>query len=150
MSEFASVFDGSFFGKKMDGMQAYGYVKYAATMWMSSLARKYPNIRFISMSPGGTSGTAVMDDLSPLMKIMFKYIMMPIVMPLTGMVHSLETGARRYVDGINDPSFKSGVFYASKASTVTGPLMEQSPFFPDLINESYQDNANEAIHRFIN
>ncbi len=150
VDEFASVYDGSFFGEKMDAMQAYGYVKYAATMWMSSLARKYPDIRFISMSPGATSGTAAMDNLQGFQKFMFKFIMMPIVMPLRGMVHSLDKGARRYVDGINDATLKSGVFYASKEETLTGPVMDQSEIFSDLSNETYQDNANEAIHRFIN
>ena len=39
--EFAGVLDGSYFGDKFDAVQAYGYVKYAATMWMLSMARKY-------------------------------------------------------------------------------------------------------------
>lgn len=149
VDEFASVFDGSFFKPKMDPMQAYGYVKYSATQWMSSLARKHPNIRFISMSPGGTKGTAVMDDLSGFMKFMYKYIAMPILMPLMGMAHSLEKGSKRFVDGINNESLISGVFYASKANVLTGPIIDQSAIFPDLNNQLFQDNANEAIHRFI-
>ena len=148
--EFASVMDGSFFEPKMDPMQAYGYVKYGATQWMSSEARKNPNIRFITMSPGGTKGTAVMDDLSGFMKFMYKYIAMPILMPLMGMAHSLETGAKRYVEGINNESLLSGVFYGSKANVLTGPIIDQSLIFSDLNNTSFQDNANEAIHRFIN
>lgn len=150
VDEFASVFDGSFFKPKMDPMQAYGYVKYSATQWMASLARKHPEVRFISMSPGGTKGTAVMDDLSGIMKIIYKYIAMPILMPMMGMAHSLETGSKRFVDGISDESLKSGAFYGSKANVLTGPMIDQSTLFPDLNNQSYQDNANEAIHRFIN
>jgi NAD(P)-dependent dehydrogenase (short-subunit alcohol dehydrogenase family) len=147
--EFATVVDGSFFGEKFDSMVAYGYVKYAATLWMSSEARKYPNIRFISMSPGGTRGTEVMDDLTGIMKIMYKYIMMPIVMPLTGMNHKLELGAKRYVDGINDESLESGVFYGSKEKVLSGPVVDQSTIFPPLNNTVFQDNASEAIHRYI-
>lgn len=150
IDEFVSVFDGSFFGQKMDPMQAYGFIKYGATLWMSSQARKHPNIRFISMSPGGTKGTAAMDDLPPFQKFMFKYIMMPVLLPLMGMAHKLETGAKRFVDGINDTSFKSGVFYASKLNTLTGKVIDQSSIFPNLNNHSYQDNASQAIHRFIN
>jgi NAD(P)-dependent dehydrogenase (short-subunit alcohol dehydrogenase family) len=149
VDEFASIFDGSFFENKMDPMEAYSYVKYGGTLWMSSEARKNPDIRFISMSPGGTSGTAVMDDLPPVMKFMYKNIMMPILMPLMGMVHKLEKGAKRYVDGINDASLSSGVFYGSNANVLTGPLIDQSSIFQDLNNATYQDNANEAIHRFI-
>ena len=149
VDEFASVIDGSYFSKEEDPMQVYGFVKYAATMWMSSEARKNPSIRFISVSPGFTSGTAVMNDLSPRKRFMFKYIMIPIVAPLKGMVHKLEKGAKRFVDGINNESFTSGVFYASKENKLIGPVVDQSTIFPDLKNHSYQDNANEAIHRFI-
>lgn len=149
IDEFASVIDGSYFGDKFDAMQAYGYIKYVATMWMSSEARKNPNIKFVSISPGSTKGTAVMDDLGTVKKIMFKYIMMPFIMPMMGMVHSLETGAKRYVLGITDTSLKSGKFYGSKAKVLTGPIIDQSIFFTDLNNTTYQDNANAAIHRFI-
>jgi hypothetical protein len=100
------------------------------------------------MSPGSTSGTDVMNNLSPVMKFMFKNIMMPIVFPLTGMVHTLENGAKRYIDGISNPDYKSGSFYGSKKG-VTGALSDQSELFPDLRNHKFQDNANKAIHRFI-
>jgi hypothetical protein len=30
-----------------------------------------------------------------------------------------------------------------------GPLVDQTGIFPDLANPSFQDHANEAIHRFI-
>ncbi len=149
VDEFATIIDGSFFGKKMDAMEAYGYVKYAATLWMSSMARKNRNIRFISMSPGGTKGTAGMEELPGIMKVMYKYILMPFLLPLMGMAHSLETGAKRFVDGINNESLTSGVFYASKANTITGSIIDQSTIFPDLANKLYQENANEAIHIFI-
>jgi len=149
VEEFASVFDGTFFGSKMDPMEGYAYVKYAATLWMSSIARKYPNIRFISMSPGGTSGTAVMDDLPSFTKFMYKYVAMPVIMPLIGMAHKLEKGAKRFVDGINNLSLTSGTFYGSKLKVLTGPIIDQSTLFPDPKNERFQDNANEAIHQFI-
>ncbi len=149
VEEFSSIIDGSYFGEKMDIMEAYGLVKYMAALWMSSEARKHPNIRFITMSPGGTSGTAVMDDMSGFQKIFFKYIAMPIIMPMMKMVHKLEVGAKRYVDGINDPSLKSGVFYGSKEPIITGPVIDQGSIFSDLNNTSFQDNVNEAIHRFV-
>ncbi len=117
---------------------------------MSSEARKNPDLRLITVSPGFTSGTNVMDDLPPNKKFMFKYIMLPIVAPLKGMIHKLDKGAKRFVDGINNDSFISGVFYASKAKSLVGPVVDQSTIFPDLNNVAFQDNANEAIHRFIN
>ena len=41
------------------------------------------------------------------------------------------------------------MFYASAANTLKGPLVDQADIFPDLANPSFQDHANEAIHRFI-
>ena len=131
-------------------MEAYGYVKYTAALWMSSEARKNTDVRFITMSPGFTSGTAVMNDLPPGKRFMFKYIMLPFVAPLKGMVHKLEKGAKRFVDGINNESLTSGVFYASKEKSLVGPVIDQSSIFPDLNNHDFQDNASEAIHRFLN
>ena len=147
--EFVSVVNGNFFGEETDPMEAYGYIKYVAALWMSSEARKNPDLRIITMSPGFTSGTAVMNDLPLAKRLMFKYIMLPIVAPIKGLVHKLEKGAKRFVDGIGDDSYKSGVFYASKAKLLTGPVIDQSTIFPDLNNSIYQNNANAAIHRFI-
>jgi NAD(P)-dependent dehydrogenase (short-subunit alcohol dehydrogenase family) len=149
VDEFASILDGSYFGNKFDLMLAYGHVKYTATMWMSSLARKHPTIKFISMSPGSTKGTAIAQELPIISKIMLEYIMMPIVMPLMGMIQSLDKGAKRYVDGITEDSFKTGVFYASREDKAIGEVVDQSTILPDLSNTVYQDNANEAIHKFI-
>ncbi len=148
VDEFVSIFNGSNFDDKTDGMEIYSYVKYAATLWMSALARKHPDVRFISMSPGATSGTQVMNDLPTIQKIMYKYIGFPILMPLLGMSHKLEKGAQRYVKAINDKSLTSGTFYASAENKLTGSVMDQSSIFPDLKNESYQENALEAIKRF--
>ncbi len=134
VDEFAAVLDGSFFGNTFDAMQAYGYVKYAATMWMFSMARKYPDIKFVAMSPGNTGGTNAPDNLPPVMKFMMRYFMFPIVMPLMGVVHKLEVGAKRFVDGISDERYKSGIFYASKEGKLTGDVVDQSTFYTDLKN----------------
>ncbi|MDR3665507.1 MAG: SDR family NAD(P)-dependent oxidoreductase, partial [Ignavibacteriaceae bacterium] len=150
VDEFAAVLDGSYFGNKFDAVHAYGYVKYAATMWMLSMARKYPDIKFVVVSPGNTKGTEAPNNLPPAMKFMLKYFMMPVVFPLIGgMVHKLEVGAKRFVDGISDERYKSGIFYASKEGKLSGDLVDQSTFFTDLKNSTFQDNADRAIHRFI-
>jgi hypothetical protein len=120
-------------------------------MWTLSMARKYPKFKFIVVSPGNTKGTQAPDSLPPAMRFMLKYLMMPIVFPLMGeMVHTLEVGAKRFVDAISDERYKSGVFYASKEGKLSGDMVDQSTFFTDLKNTSFQDNANEAIHHFIN
>ncbi len=61
----------------------------------------------------------------------------------------LITGAKRYVDGITEDSFKTGVFYASKSGKAVGAVIDQSTILPCLNNTTFQDNANEAIHTFI-
>jgi len=150
VDEFAAVLDGSFFGKKFDVTQAYGYVKYVGTMWTLSMARKYPDLKFVVMSPGNTKGTQAPDNLPQPMRFMLKFIMMPIVFPLMGgMVHEIEVGVKRLVDGISDERYKSGVFYASKEGKLSGEVIDQSTFFTALKNTTSQDNADKAIHRFI-
>ena len=149
VEEFSSIINGTYFNKKQDRMVSYGLVKYMAALWMSAQTRKKSSIRFITMSPGMTSGTAVMDDITGIQKIMTKYIMMPIIMPLTGMVHGLETGAKRFVDGIKDTSLTNGGFYASKSNKPTGSVNNQNTFLSDFDNVEYQNNVDEAIHEFI-
>lgn len=147
VDEFASIVDGSYFGPKTDPMKSYGTIKYVAALWMSSMARKHPDIRFVTMSPGGTTGTELAGKLGGFQRVMMKNVVMPL-MGLLGVMHPLEVGSKRYVDALNDESFQTGVFYAS-AGGVTGKVVDQSTLFADLSNAAFQDNANEAIHRFL-
>lgn len=147
VNEFAAIYDGSNF-RKFDTMQVYAQVKYIGALWMGAMARQYPEIRFVTMSPGGTAGTNVMNDLPPFMKFMFKYVGFKL-MPLIGMMHGVEVGAKRFVDGINDSSYQSGVFYGSKKMVLTGPMVDQSTLFADVANPQFQDNAHQALQRFM-
>ena len=111
---------------------------------MAYLARQHPDRRFITVSPGNTTGTQAASDLPLPMRVAAKY-----VMPALGLAHKLDVGAKRLVDGVTDPTLSSGVFYASAANKLTGPLVNQADILPDLANPAFQDHANEAIHRFI-
>lgn len=143
--ELATVINSSYFaGRKPDRNLAYGQVKYIGALWMAYLARQYPDRRFITVSPGNTSGTKGPNDLGLPLRLAARY-----VMPVLKISHKLEVGARRLVDGVTDPALSSGVFYASAANKTTGPLVNQAEIFPDLANPSFQDHAAEAIHRFI-
>lgn len=147
--EMISVLNGSYF-EKFDPFASYGMVKCIGTLWMSSLARKHPNIRFVSVSPGATQGTNITSSMdNAMMKFMFKYIMMPIVMPMRGMAHKVEKGAKRCVNAVNSANFKSGGFYASEESKVIGKMVDQSSFYAPLANEAYQDNATAALSHFV-
>ena len=143
--ELASVIDGSYFAnKKADFNLAFGQAKYIGALWMGYLARQHPELRFVTVSPGNTTGTGAPSGLPLPMRVAAKY-----VMPALGLAHKLDVGAKRLVDGVTDPTLSSGMFYASAANTLTGPLVNQADFLPDLANPSFQDHANEAIHRFI-
>ena len=145
VDELATVIDGSYFAsRKADFNLAFGQAKYIGALWMAYLARQHPDRRFITVSPGNTTGTRAASDLPLLMRVAAKY-----VMPALGLAHKLDVGAKRLVDGVTDPTLSSGVFYASAANTLKGPMVDQTDFLPDLANVSFQDNANEAIHRFI-
>lgn len=148
VDEFESICNGTYFSEKADPMFVYGHVKYMAALWMSSFARKYPDVRIVTVSPGSTSGTDVGKDLDPVMKFVFTKVG-PKMLPLFGLMHKLESGARRYIDVLSDESYKSGVFYGSKKPVLVGPLVDQGSIFDNLHNVTFQDNANEAIHRFI-
>jgi NAD(P)-dependent dehydrogenase (short-subunit alcohol dehydrogenase family) len=143
--EITAVIDGSYFvDRKYDRNLAFGQVKYIGALWMAYLARQYPDLRFITVSPGNTTGTEAAAGAPPALRFAAKHIM-----PHLGISHSLEVGSKRLVDGVTDEKLSSGVFYASAASKLTGPIVDQSTIFPDLANPAYQDHANEAIHRFI-
>jgi hypothetical protein len=76
-------------------------------------------------------------------------IMMGGVFRILGLSHSTQKGAARLAEGVTNPTYASGRFYASGAKTVSGPIIDQAEIFPDLANQQFQDNANEAVHRFL-
>lgn len=147
VEEFAAIANGSKFGPKADPLDVYGTIKLTAAFWMASMARQHPHIRFVTMSPGGTTGTNGMDDLPFMKKLFFKYVG-GTLMPIFGMMHSLDKGARRYVEGLLNAEFESGHFYASREGSPTGPVVDQVTIDLFLGDIRAQDNANLAIHRF--
>jgi NAD(P)-dependent dehydrogenase (short-subunit alcohol dehydrogenase family) len=143
--ELASVIDGSYWAShKPDFNVAFGQAKYIGALWMAYLARKHPDRRFITVSPGNTTGTGAASDLPLPMRVAAKY-----VMPALGLAHKLDVGAKRLVDGVTDPTLSNGAFYASPENKLNGPMVDQADFVPGLANPAFQDNASEAIHRFI-
>jgi NAD(P)-dependent dehydrogenase (short-subunit alcohol dehydrogenase family) len=150
VEEFVSVIDGSFFhGRKVDPMLAYGQVKYLGALWMSALARKHPDLRLLTVSPGNTSGTDALRDLAAVPRILMQRIVMPYIGPRFGISHPLDVGAKRLVDALVEGDLHSGGFYASEAKTLTGPLYDQSSIVGDFADETAQDHAYQAIHRFL-
>ena len=146
VEEFAAVCEGRLYGHSKDPTVPYGPIKFLGAMWMSSMARQHPGIRFVTMSPGATTGTEGFNTLSPVKRIAMKSMMR--LMLMLGKVHRLEVGAKRFVDSLINESYESGGFYASR-SGLTGALSEQSHLYSTLANKQFQDNAHKAIQRFI-
>lgn len=148
--EYKSVLNGSFFGQKADPLNVYAYVKQIAALWIAAMARKHPDIRFVAVSPGATTGTDVSNDAN----IMFKFLMRTspgkALGKALGLTHDLTVGAKRYVDVVNNDFFRSGVFYASdNPNAAIGKLSDQATIFEIFKNKSFQDNANAAIRSFL-
>ena len=132
--EIAGVIDGSYFSnRKYDPCIGYAYTTYVGALWMSAQARRHPALRLLTVSPGGTSGTEAASSMSTLGKVRYEKIAM---------------GAARYRTALTDPEYRSGLFYASRAGKLTGPMIDQSSIFPDLADTAFQDNADEAVGRF--
>ncbi|MEE6139060.1 SDR family NAD(P)-dependent oxidoreductase [Mycobacterium sp. 050128] len=150
VEEFAGVIDGSFFKqRKFNTFLAYGQVKYLGALWMSALARKHPDLRLLTVSPGNTAGTEALRDMGPLTRALMNHLLLPYVLPALGRGHRLETGAQRLVDGVTDEQLRSGVFYASAPGKVVGPLVDQAEIVADFKDPAIQQHAYEAIHRFV-
>jgi len=146
--EFASVMDGSYYDdNRFSGAAAYGQVKYIGALWMGSMARLHPKLRFVTMSPGGTRGTGTASDMNPVMRLVYDRIMMGAI--ARKITHTVDVGAARLADAIQEPAYAHGAFYGSAKDTLTGPVLDQSTIFPDIANEAFQDNAREAIQRFL-
>ena len=145
VEEFSAICNGSFYGKTNDATIPYGPIKYMGALWMSAMARRYPEVKFITMSPGATTGTEGFNSLSFLKQYTMKAMMR--VMLWLGKVHQVEDGAKRYLTGLFDQELTSGGFYASKKG-LTGKIGEQSLLFTDLGNSQYQENAYHAIQKF--
>lgn len=148
VEEFTSVLDGSRLRQEKAGMNAgYAWAKLVAALWLSHMARARPDLRMVTMSPGGTSGTAAVDIYPQPARFLVKHVVMPYVMPAFGMAHGLEVGAKRLVDAIQDERYVSGVFYASRK--MADEIIDQAELFPTLRDTNVQDNAAEAVRRFV-
>lgn len=148
VEEWTSVANGTKFDETSTYTDIYGATKLMGALWTMSMSRKHPDMRFVTIDPGmarGTSGTA---SLPFFQRVTMESAMW--VMQMLGRAHSVEVGAKRYVDVLlNDNEFGSGVWWGSKRG-LTGKLADQREHWPDIIgSESAQDNADAVIHAFL-
>lgn len=147
VEEMKTILNGSFFeGKKSE--DAYGYTKLLGALWMASMAAQVPSVRFVTMSPGGCSGTAVADGL-PFWKRTLLTLAVPIMVYL-GIMHTACSGAKRYVDAlVEHEKYTTGGFYASKLGRLSGEVIDQSTISATYRNLLFQKNAHTAISAFL-
>ena len=138
--------------KKVDHMKEYATHKLIGTLWTSAFARRLPSDRrAVTISPGSTHGTSAANDKSAGIRFMAS-VVMPYVMPLFGMAHSVEAGALRYLSVFESPdvfangTFENGGFYASRGTRLTGGLAKQERN-PELLDEGLQEAAWAALER---
>lgn len=148
VDEFKSALDGTMYVKDKSYETTYSWAKCIGTLYFSGLARANGDYRWVSVSPGATAGTNLLNDLGLVQRLMFK--MLAPIMKLFGMAHDTDAGAGRYLAVVYDTESKydNGVFYGSKDGKLTGDLVDQTPIFEDLGMTSYQDNAVKAVENF--
>ena len=148
VEEFTSVADGSKFkDTNASYTDIYGSVKLMGAFWTMSMAKKHPDMRFLTVEPGmarGTQGTATLPFFTRLTMDVAMWVMQTL-----GRAHSVDEGAKRYCDVLlDDTTYKSGVFYGSKKG-LTGELADQVVHFEMIGNEAAPGNVDTVIHSFL-
>ncbi|MBO0767594.1 MAG: SDR family NAD(P)-dependent oxidoreductase [Solirubrobacterales bacterium] len=150
VDELVSAIDGSYWAsKRFDPAAAYGHAKYIAALWMGAMARQHAELRFVTMSPGGTAGSHIADSMPRAQRLAFKLVVTGRLGQRLGLSHPLPLGAARLLGAVTDSRYADGVFFGSRAHTLTGPIVDQATIFSDLADPSFQDNADAALHRFL-
>jgi|GEM_PF-2191667 len=173
VSEFISVLNGSFSEPKLDGSEVYGYryIKYIGTLWTSANARKYPQIKFISVSPGNTRGTAGYDNLPTLTKFLYhnnqdEYSRSIMLTHLDSILkYSQRFYRRQFLDRkplsgttvskfnkIMAAYFEKGIMKDNGLPTVNylaGELNLSPRYLSDLLKQETGKTAIELIHLFL-
>lgn len=148
IEEWTSVANGTKFDDSSTYTDIYGATKLMGALWTMSMARKHPKMRFMTIDPGMARGTSGTKSLPFFQRLTMETAMW--VMQKLGRAHSVDVGAKRYVDVmLNEEDFTSGVWWGSKKG-LTGSLANQVEHWPEIIGNEYaQNNANSVIHNFL-
>jgi NAD(P)-dependent dehydrogenase (short-subunit alcohol dehydrogenase family) len=113
--------------------RAYADAKVIVAWWTEALARRLPSgMAVYTVSPGSTPDTQGVRNLSSVAR----WLMLPLVKLIPGMSHTVEMGARRYLDAAEFGTDVSGQFFASPPKKMTGPMeVMRQPHFHDRANQ---------------
>jgi NAD(P)-dependent dehydrogenase (short-subunit alcohol dehydrogenase family) len=104
---------------KYKGSTAYSDAKVFVAWWVAALARKLPaDMAVYAVSPGAAPDTLAPRNLGFVMKNVFVRISKLI----PGMSHSVDDGAKRYLDASKFGVDVSGKFFCSAPKKMTGPI----------------------------
>ena len=125
---------------KYNPNRAYADAKVIVAWWAAALARRLPSSMTVyAVSPGSTPDTQGVRNLSALAR----WLLVPMVKLIPGMSHTVETGARRYLDAAEFGTDVSGQFFASPPKKMTGPMEAmRQPHFHD---RASQEAAWQAV-----
>ena len=146
--EYRALLQGTAF-RRFDGAREYNHVKAMTALYWAPWARRNPGFRVLTVSPGMTQGTSLGKHKSmPAIARAF----FPLLLAVTGALgtsHSVEVGAKRYVDALTNrkgsafEGMPSGSFAASALKGTCGPVSnEQGPVFIDTV---VQDAVFDAV-----
>ena len=104
---------------KFDPGNQYATVKLFAAWWAAELSDRLPQGMTVNaVSPGSTPATNA-DRNAP---FLMKRVLVPFFKLVPGMSHTVNDGARRYVDAAGYGPEHTGKFFASRPKKMTGPL----------------------------
>ena len=148
IEEWTAVANGTKFDESSSYTDIYGATKLMGALWTMSMARRHPKMRFMTIDPGMARGTSGTKSMPFFQRVTMDTAMW--VMQTLGRAHSVDVGAKRYVDVmLNKGDFTSGIWWGSKKG-LTGRLADQVEHWPEIIgNEAAQDNANTVIHNYL-
>lgn len=145
----------SYQGKRFDTTQVAGEVKGTGALFFAAWARRNPSFFVLTVSPGGTKGTSLVQHGSVPWIVRKILPLATAILGLLGYMHSIPVAAKRYVDATTGEGefkrfTKSGMFIAS-AKNLTGPVDDQTnvPGGEQYGDEKKQEAMYEAMQTFL-
>lgn len=131
-------------------IDSYCTAKGLAALYFAAYARRHPNRHVLTVSPGGTLGTAIFEHTgAPLVIRIFPAIIKTIAYFL-GLLHSVEVGAKRYTDALAgkwDDLYPSGTFVAS-TWLISGRLSDQSIKYKEYGDRELQEVVYDVMQKY--
>ena len=126
-------------GNNLDPATLYGATKGLATLYFAEYARRHPDYKVLTVSPGGTLGTNALENLPWIFQCIVRLLWT--IAYYCGRFQELEAGAKKYVDAVTGAcdNYPSGTFLACSVD-LAGSLCNQAQF---KCAEQYSDTKKQ-------